>query len=197
MSLDPFFRRMTMIAGIFAMIGVILGIVALCTNYWTMENVMSPGMPMPTPNGTVMMNEKFDWTWNGLFYMCTSREHVGCITRFWTTTFILCLLGLIFLLVGGILSFWEMFQTSDRRFVIPMFYFVACVLMIAGLFDYGSWARINSHSSRSMIAAIVFGYVALPISAFIAGRYSAYDRYINNGHVHNGQKYVPTSTNGN
>jgi hypothetical protein len=55
---------MTMIAGIFAMIGVVLGVVALATNYWTMESVVSPGMPMPTANGTMMMNEKFDWTWN-------------------------------------------------------------------------------------------------------------------------------------
>lgn len=129
--------------------------------------------------------------------MCTSRENVACVGRFWTTTFILCLLGLICMLVGGIFSIWEMFQTSDRRFVIPMFYFVGCVMMTAGLFDYGSWSLINSHSSRAMLAAIVFGYVALPISAFIAGRYSAYDRYINNGHVHNGQKYVPAATNGN
>jgi hypothetical protein len=186
-----------MIAGIFAFSGVILGVVALSTNYWTMETVVSPGMPMQTSNGTMMMNEKFDWTWNGLFYMCTSRVNVPCLTRFWTTTFILCLLGVIFLFVGGIFSFWEMFQTSDRRFVIPMLYFVGCVLMTAGLFDYGSMARMNSHSSRAMISAIVFGYVCLPISAFIAGRYSAYDRYINNGHVHNGQKYVPASTNGN
>jgi len=44
---------------------------------------------------------------------------------------------------------------------------------------------------------LFFGYVALPISAFIAGRYSACDRYMNNGHPHNGQKYVPASTNGN
>jgi len=197
MTLDPFFRRMTMIAGIFAFIGVVLGVVALCTNYWTMESGVAPGMPMQTPNGTVIMNDSFEWTWNGLFSMCTSRANVRCITRFWTTTFILCLLGVIFLLAGGIFSFWEMFQTSDRRFVIPMLYFVACVLMTAGLFDYGSWARLNSHSSRAMISAIVFGYVALPISAFIAGRYSAYDRYINNGHVHNGQKYVPASTGGN
>jgi cytochrome c biogenesis factor len=129
--------------------------------------------------------------------MCTSRENVGCVTRFWTTTFILCLIGLICMFIGGIFSFWEMFKTSDRRFVIPICYFVACVLMTAALFDYGSWARINSHSSRSMLAAIVFGYVALPISAFIAGRYSAYDRYVNNGQIHNGQKYVPASTNGN
>jgi len=195
-SMDPFFRRMTMVAGIFAMMGVILGVVALSTNYWTMENVSSP-MPMQTANGTVMMNGKVEWTWNGLFTMCTTRVNVPCVTRFWTTTFVLCLLGVICLLVGGIFSFWEMFQTSDRRFVIPMIYFVACVLMVAGLFDYASWARINSHSSRAMISAIVFGYVALPISAFIAGRYSAYDRFMNNGHVHNGQKYVPASTNGN
>ena len=129
--------------------------------------------------------------------MCTSRENVPYMRQFWTTTFVLCLLGVIFMLVGGILSIWEMFQTSDRRFVIPMLYFVACVLMTAALFDYASWARINSHSSRAMLCSIVFGYVALPISAFIAGRYSAYDRFINNGHVHNGQKYVPAATNGN
>jgi hypothetical protein len=65
--MDPFFRRMTMIAGIFAFIGVILGVVALSTNYWTMETVVSPGMPMQTSNGTMMMNEKFDWTWNVSF----------------------------------------------------------------------------------------------------------------------------------
>ena len=119
------------------------------------------------------------------------------MTRFWTTTFFLCLIGLIFLLVGGIFSMWEMIRTSDRRFLIPMFFFVACVLMTAGLFDYASRANINSHSSRAMIAALVFAYSALPISAFVAGRYSAYDRYVNNGHVNNGQKYVPASTNGN
>ncbi len=73
MSLDPFFRRMTMIAGIFAMIGVILGVVALSTNYWTMEHVISPGMPMQTPNGTYMMNEKFDWTWNVSFIYLFSK----------------------------------------------------------------------------------------------------------------------------
>lgn len=64
MTLDPFFRRMTMIAGIFAFICVILGVVALGTNYWTMMNVPGVGMPMQTSNGTVVMNEKSDWTWN-------------------------------------------------------------------------------------------------------------------------------------
>jgi hypothetical protein len=74
---------------------------------------------------------------------------------------------MIFLLVGGIFLCWDMFDISDRRFVIPMLIFVACVLMTAGLFEYGSWARLNSHSSRTMIAAIVFAYTALPMSAFI------------------------------
>ena len=64
MSLDPFFRRMTMIAGIFAMLGVILGVVAMATNYWTVQNIPSSGMPMQTSNGTMMVNERFDWNWN-------------------------------------------------------------------------------------------------------------------------------------
>jgi len=58
---------MTMIAGIFAFIGVILGVVALATNYWTMENMATPGMSMQAPNGTMVMNENFEWTWNVSF----------------------------------------------------------------------------------------------------------------------------------
>jgi hypothetical protein len=117
--------------------------------------------------------------------------------RFWSTTFIICLIGIIFLLVGGIIMGWDLFQVSDRRFAIPLLFFVACVFLTAGVFDYGSWALLNSHSSRTMIAAMVFAYTALPISAFIAGRYSTFDRFVTNGHVGNGQKYVPTSNNGN
>ncbi|CAF0850167.1 unnamed protein product [Adineta ricciae] len=190
MTLDPFFRRMTMIAGVFAFMGVVLGVVSLATNYWTMEYEFQPGMPM------MMNHQNTTMRWNGLFYRCMSGEN-QCVTMFWRTTFILCLLGMIFMFVGGIFSVWEMFQTSDRRFFIPMLYFVAVVMMTAGLFDYGSYQRMNYHSSRCMVAAVVFGYAALPMSAFIAGRYSAYDRYVNNGHVSNGQKYVPAATNGN
>lgn len=69
--------------------------------------------------------------------------------------------------------------------------------MTAGLFDYGSRQRINSYSSRLMLSSIVFVYISLTISSFITGRYSAYQRYINNGHINNGQKYIPTSTNSN
>ena len=191
MLLDPLFRRMTIFVAFFSIIGVILGVVALGTNYWTITNVGNEGVVMQTTNGTVMMN---NWTWIGLFYMFSSMENVPCVTRFVTSTFIICLLGLIFMLVGGIFSIWEMFQTSDRRFLMPFFFFVACVLMTAGLFDYGSMALLNYHSTRLMISSIVFCYVALPIAAFISGRYSAYDRFINNA---NGQKYVAANTNGN
>ncbi|CAF1583408.1 unnamed protein product [Adineta ricciae] len=113
------------------------------------------------------------------------------------SVFILCLIGLMFVLVGGIFLCWDMFKISDRRFIIPMLFFIACVLMTAGVFEYATWQNLNSHSSRMMIAAMVFVYSALPIAAFIAGRYSVFDRFGANGHVSNGQKYVATATNGN
>jgi len=188
---------MSFVATFFAMVGVILGAVALGTNYWTVENFVTPGMAEPMSNGTVFVPGNNDWTWNGLFYTCSTRGTMECVSRFWTTTFVLCLLGVIFLLVSVVFLCWDIFKISDRRFVIPMLMFVACVLMTAGVFEYGSWARLNSHSSRTMIAAIVFAYTALPISAFMAGRYSAFDRFVTTTHVTNGQKYVSASTNGN
>ena len=214
MSFDRLFARTTMIVGIVAILGVILGLIGLSTDYWTMENVASPGMPIRNENGSIFINEKFDWTWNvsrmekcsghvddlfqGLFRICTSRDNVPpCIKRFWKTTFILCLTGLICLFIGGILSLWEMFKTSDRRLVIPMLYLLGCVLMTGGLFDYGSWSRLNSHSSRLMISSIVCAYVLLAVSSFLAGRSSIYDRCGNNAHLRNGQKYLPAATNSN
>ncbi|CAF3349722.1 unnamed protein product [Rotaria socialis] len=192
MSLDPLFRRMTLIVTVFAFVGFVLGVIALTTNYWTKVSLPPrPDMSISTENGTYI-NYKSGLGWKGLLMSCTSFDKVSCTWELMTTTFFLCSFGLISLLIGGIFSIWEMFKTSDRRFLIPMLYFVACVLMTAGLFDYGSTAQLNSYSSRAMISAIVFVYGSLPISAFIAGRYSAYERYINNG-----QKYVPASTNGN
>ncbi|CAF1053891.1 unnamed protein product [Rotaria magnacalcarata] len=183
---------MTLIVTVFAFIGFVLGVIALTTNYWTKVPLASrPDISIPTENGTYI-NYKSGFGWKGLLMSCASFEKESCTWELMATTFLLCSLGLISLLVGGIFSIWEMFKTSDRRFLIPMLYFVACVLMTAGLFDYGSNSPLNSHSSRAMISAIVFVYASLPISAFIAGRYSAYERYINNG-----QKYVPAATNGN
>ncbi|CAF2701682.1 unnamed protein product [Rotaria sp. Silwood2] len=46
--------------------------------------------------------------------------------------------SLIFLSAGGIFIWWDIFQITDQRFVIPFFLFVACVSLTAGLFDYGT-----------------------------------------------------------
>jgi hypothetical protein len=105
--------------------------------------------------------------------------------------------GVIFLLVGGILSALDIPVASDRRFVTPLLLFVGCVLMTAGLVDYASTSLFNYHSSRAMIAAIVFAYTALPISAFVAGRYSALERSVLiNNEGHSTQKYSATNGNG-
>lgn len=67
MSLDPLFRRMTIIITGFAFMGFILGSVALMTPYWTEEIVpSSPGMPIPSANGTVITND-LEWMWNVSF----------------------------------------------------------------------------------------------------------------------------------
>lgn len=69
--------------------------------------------------------------------------------------------------------------------------------MTAGLVDYAASALLNYHSSRAMIAAIVFAYTALPIAAFVAGRYSALERSVLiNNEVHTTQKYSATNGNG-
>ncbi len=120
-----------------------------------------------------------------------------CNARFWGVTFVVCLLGLLFLLAGGICSVLDVPKASDRRFITPLLIFIGCVLMTAGLVDYASAALLNYHSSRAMIAAIVFAYTALPISAFVAGRYSAMERSVLiNNDVHTSQKYSATNGNG-
>ena len=218
MAIDTFNRKMSYVAAFFAFVGVILGVVALATNYWTAERFIAPDTAVQTMDGTKLNSGNITWIWNvsiacllhirsikhffslcfkGLFYTYSNGGIFESKLNFWATTFILCLLGLIFLFVAGIFLVWDIFRISDRRFVIPLLIFIACVLMTAGVFDYGSMYRLNSHSSRTMIAAIVFAYTTLPITAFIAGRYSAFDRFVSNGHVNNGQKYVTTATNGN
>ncbi|CAF1112956.1 unnamed protein product [Rotaria sordida] len=197
MAVDSLNRKMSFVATFFAFIGVTLGFIALTTNYWTAEPVLASRMPTEQDNATLSTNEKVGRRWNGLLYICSTLETPLCVFKFVGTTFVLCLVGLIFLFVGGIFVCWDIFKISDRRFIIPMLFFASCVLMTAGLFEYGSWILLNSHSSRTMLAAIVFAYSALPISAFIAGRYSTFDQFVTNGHINNGQKYVSTSTNGN
>lgn len=119
------------------------------------------------------------------------------MAQFLSGIFFISLLGILFLLVGGIFSALNVPKDNNRRFLTPLLMFVACVLMTAGLVDYASWYLLNSHSSRSMIAAVVFAYTALSISSFAAGRYSATERGVRlNDDIHlNTQRY--SATNGN
>ena len=70
--------------------------------------------------------------------------------------------------------------------------------MTAALVDYAASQVINLHSSRLMVAAVVFAYTALPLSAFVAGRYSTVERsaLVNNGVLLSTQKYSATNANG-
>ncbi|CAF3431637.1 unnamed protein product [Rotaria sp. Silwood2] len=193
MAVDTLNRNMSFIATFFVFVGVILGVTALTTNYWTEIVVVRTGNTSGgISNEVLLTNESVGLKWNGLLYSCSTLENPLCVFNFVGTVFVLCLSGLIFLLVSGIVLCWNIFKISDKIFTIPMLLLIACVLMTAGIFEYGSQTILNSHSSRTMIAAIVFVYSALPISAFIAGRYSNFDCFVNNG-----QKYVTTSTNGN
>jgi len=106
-------------------------------------------------------------------------------------------LGLVLLLIGGVFSVFDFPRPSNCRFITPLLIFVACVLLTAGLFDYAASALLNYHSSRAFIAALVFAYSALPIAAFVAGRFSALERSVLiNNEVHTAQKYSATNGNG-
>lgn len=120
MALDQLNRRLSLLAAVFAFIGVILGAVALGTNYWTRIRYDVPSRATETVNGTMFVNERVDWIWNGLFYYCSTRENVPCVSRFLPATFILCFIGLIFLLVSGVFLFWDFVQIIRRRFVLLM-----------------------------------------------------------------------------
>jgi len=190
MTYEPLNRRLATLAAIFAFLGVVLGVIALATNYWTINTIVSE-----VRNGTDVVDTQTGEMWNGLFRTC--RTNTPCLARFVGTTFVVCLLGVLFLLAGGIFSALDIPTASDRRFITPLLLFVGCVLMTAGLVDYASTALLNYHSSRAMIAAIVFAYTALPISAFVAGRYSALERSVLiNNDVHTTQKYSATNANG-
>ncbi|CAF3362777.1 unnamed protein product [Rotaria sp. Silwood1] len=112
----------------------------------------------------------------GLFQIC--RSDVPCISHFSTSTFIVCFL-------------------DDRQFITPLLIFVGCILMTPGLVHYASLSVLNHHSSRTMIAVIVFTYAALRISAFVTGRSSALGRCVLiNNEYHDIQKYSTTNGNG-
>ncbi|CAF0925459.1 unnamed protein product [Adineta steineri] len=193
MTYEPLNRRLAILATVFTFLSIILGTIALATNYWT----VGPNFEPTFNNGTGMIPEqRHGYKWNGLFQVCRTDEI--CVARFWPVTFVICVLGLLSLLIGGIFSALDITKATNRRFITPLLIYVGCVLMTAGLFDYASMLLLNSHSSRSMIAALVFAYTALPLSAFVAGRYSAYEHasLVNNGVHLTTQKYAATNGNG-
>ncbi|CAF0949048.1 unnamed protein product [Adineta steineri] len=192
MTYEPLNRRLAILATVFTFLSIILGTIALATNYWTVRPIVEP-----INNGTETVGERqHGYQWNGLFKMCRTDEI--CDAKFLPVTFIICVLGLLSLLIGGIFSALDITKATNRRFITPLLIYVGCVLMTAGLFDYASMLLLNSHSSRSMIAALVFAYTALPLSAFVAGRYSAYEHasLVNNGVHLTTQKYAATNGNG-
>jgi hypothetical protein len=67
MAVDSLNRTISFVAVFFAFIGVILGVVALATNYWTMQMYAVPATAIPTPNGTFLTNENVEWAWNVCF----------------------------------------------------------------------------------------------------------------------------------
>ena len=52
-----------MVAGVFAFIGVVIGVVALATNYWTW-NSFPPGTRFILANGTFVTDGNDQQTWN-------------------------------------------------------------------------------------------------------------------------------------
>lgn len=64
MSIDPLNRKISFLAAVFAFVGVVLGVVALATNYWTYQQEVIPGTALQTPNGTLLSNERTLSTWN-------------------------------------------------------------------------------------------------------------------------------------
>jgi hypothetical protein len=69
MAVDLLNRQMTFVATFFAMVGVVLGVVALATNYWTLENISTPNQAVPILNGTLVTSGIEDWMWNVSFIL--------------------------------------------------------------------------------------------------------------------------------
>lgn len=216
MSIDLLNRRLSFLASFFVLVAVLLGAIALGTNYWTLNKVESPNRAVELVNGTLLLDgaKRVDFNvspmkWfirmrlvhlfsrsQGLFYACSNGNSLECQTRLIVSPLILCLLALILLLISGVFLSWDVFRMSDRRFVIPMMLFVSCVLLTSGLVDYGADRLLNSHSSRLMICSLVFAYTVLPIASFVAGRHSTLNKFVNNEQTASGQKFLSPS-NGN
>lgn len=83
----------------------------------------------------------------------------------------------------------------NQRLIVPILFFFACVLITAGIFEYGSSTYLNSHSSQIMIIAMIFAYLSLSISAFIAGRYFKINQVVTNKNITDEPKSQLKTTN--
>jgi hypothetical protein len=59
MNYEPLNRRLATLAAVFAFLGVILGVIALATNYWTITNVVND-----VHNETGIVNNQSTIQWN-------------------------------------------------------------------------------------------------------------------------------------
>lgn len=64
MALDPLNRQISYVAAVFAFVGVVLGVVALSTNYWTIVQYGTSATALQTSDGTFLNNENMTLQWN-------------------------------------------------------------------------------------------------------------------------------------
>lgn len=70
MSLDPLIRRFSMICGILSIIGVLIGLIGLGTNYWTMDslNKIRLNLVNNDTNNEIKIDDETYSKWNVSYY---------------------------------------------------------------------------------------------------------------------------------
>jgi hypothetical protein len=64
MAVDQLNRKVSLLATVLAFVGVILGAIALSTNYWTRYEETTPSSAIQMANGTRLIAGATDDTWN-------------------------------------------------------------------------------------------------------------------------------------
>jgi len=71
MTYEPLNRRLALLAASFAFLGVILGAIALATNYWTIRPAVEP-----IYNGTMVVDHRVDgYRWNVCIVFLSFLNH--------------------------------------------------------------------------------------------------------------------------
>ena len=73
MPLDPLNRKLSLLGSLFAFVGIILGAIALGTDYWTSSNYETPNRALEMANGTILISGQTNQTWNvrkSMFFRC-------------------------------------------------------------------------------------------------------------------------------